>query len=202
MTTNEGKYFFSYARNDSEFVLKLAKNLRISGANLWLDQLDIVAGQHWDRAVEKALNACESMILVLSSDSVASNNVMDELSYAIEKDKLVIPVLFQSCDIPFRLRRVQYVDFTEHYNKGLDQLLSAMDIRQVKSDDDIKPSLSVSARVFFILCTFSTDDIKKLLIEQNQKQNIFDIGIRTAGWKSWEGRSNVEIELRSMQKTL
>ena len=44
------KNFFSYAREDSEFVLKLAKELRAVGVNLWLDQLDILGGQRWDPA--------------------------------------------------------------------------------------------------------------------------------------------------------
>lgn len=52
------KFFFSYARNDSEFVLTLAKKLRIAVANLWLDQLDILGGQRWDRAVEKDYVEC------------------------------------------------------------------------------------------------------------------------------------------------
>ena len=192
MTNNYCEYFLSYARNDSEFALKLAKDLREAGANLWLDQLDIMAGQHWDRSVEKALKGCECMILVLSKHSVESNNVMDELSYAIDNNKIVIPVLIKSCDIPLRLQRVQYIDFTEDYNKGKDKLLLTMNIRQTIN----------SVRVFFILCSFSTDEIKKLLIEQNQKQNIFDIGIRIADWTSWEGRSSAEMSLESMQKTL
>ena len=126
----ELKYFFSYARNDSEFVLKLAKELRAVGANLWLDQLDILGGQHWDRAVEKALKSCKGMIAVLSPESVASDNVMDEVSYALEEGKLVVPVLIRSCDIPYRLRRVQYIDFTADYDTGFSQLLRALGIEQ------------------------------------------------------------------------
>ncbi|PKP40461.1 MAG: hypothetical protein CVT96_08715 [Bacteroidetes bacterium HGW-Bacteroidetes-13] len=36
--------FFSYSRDDTEFVLQLAKNLRQAGADVWLDQLDISPG--------------------------------------------------------------------------------------------------------------------------------------------------------------
>jgi hypothetical protein len=110
------QYFFSYARKDSEFVLKLANELRATGVNLWLDQLDIRGGQHWDRAVEGALESCQGMLVVLSPESVASNNVMDEVSYALEEGKLVVPILFRYCAIPFRLRRVQYVDLTEAWS--------------------------------------------------------------------------------------
>ena len=44
------KTFFSYSRVDSEFVLKLAKDLRTAGADIWLDQLDISAGKRWPPA--------------------------------------------------------------------------------------------------------------------------------------------------------
>ena len=107
------RYFFSYARKDAAFVLRLAQELREVGINLWLDQLDILAGQRWDRAVEEALVTCQGMIVALSPASVASQNVMDEVSYALEEGKLVVPILLRPCALTFRLRRVQYIDFTE-----------------------------------------------------------------------------------------
>ena len=124
------QYFFSYARKDTAFVLRLAKELREVGINLWLDQLDILGGQRWDRAVEDALQSCQGMIVVLSPDALASNNVMDEVSYALEERKIVIPILLHSCIIPFRLRRVQYIDFTADYQMGFAQLLRALRIDQ------------------------------------------------------------------------
>ncbi len=130
MSLEEFKYFFSYTRKDSEFVLQLAKDLRAVGAKLWLDQLDVLGGQHWDRTVEKALKSCKGMIAVLSPESVASDNVMDEVSYALDEGKLVVPVLIRSCDIPYRLRRVQYIDFTADYDTGFSQLLRALHIEQ------------------------------------------------------------------------
>lgn len=136
MPIDETRYFFSYARNDTDFVLKLAKELRAAGANLWLDQLDIVGGQRWDRAVEKALATCRSMIVVLSPESVASNNVMDEVSYALEENKLVVPVLYKACDVPFRLRRVQRIDFTTNYDAGFAHLLRALGIEQPTASPD------------------------------------------------------------------
>ena len=124
------QYFFSYARKDAAFVLRLAKELREVGINLWLDQLDILGGQHWDRAVEEALQTCQGMIAVLSPDALASNNVMDEVSYALEGRKIVIPILLHSCIIPFRLRRLQYIDFAADYQTGFAQLLRALRIDQ------------------------------------------------------------------------
>ena len=47
--------FFSYSRADSDFALRLAKDLREAGASVWVDQLDVKLGQRWDSAVESAL---------------------------------------------------------------------------------------------------------------------------------------------------
>lgn len=122
--------FFSYSRVDSEFVLRLAQDLRAAGANVWLDQLDIGGGQRWDNAVQAALRRCPNQIVVLSPDSVNSNNVMDEVSYALEEHKQVIPVLYRECEMPFRLRRVQYVDFRSDYQHGLSGLLKALGVAE------------------------------------------------------------------------
>ena len=126
MAAENSKFFFSYAREDSEFVLKLAIELRKAGAGLWLDQLDILGGQRWDEAIQAALGSCQGMLAVLSPSSVASQNFMDEVSYALEERKQVIPVLYRECSIPFRLRRVQHVSFTISYETGFADLLRAL----------------------------------------------------------------------------
>jgi hypothetical protein len=126
MVAETGKIFCSYARADDEFALKLAKDMKSAGASIWLDQLDIPKGQRWDRAVEEALQTCEYLLVILSPVSVESHNVMDEVSFALEEKKQVLPVLYRSCKLPFRLRRVQYIDFTVDYEDGLLQLRKAL----------------------------------------------------------------------------
>src|ERR1051326_2105568 len=122
------QYFVSYARVDGDFALKLAQDLRAAGVNLWLDQLDILGGERWDHAIEKALAECGAMIAVLSPESLASNNVLDEISYALEASKTVVPLLLRPCAIPFRLRRVQHVNFVSSYGSGLSHLLRSLHI--------------------------------------------------------------------------
>jgi hypothetical protein len=120
--------FLSYARKDAEFVLRLAKDLRAGGAGVWVDQLDIAPGQRWDRAVEDALAKCAQLLVILSPAAVESTNVMDEVNLALEDGKTVVPVLHRECQIPFRLRRLQYVDLTLNYEAGLDRLLETLGV--------------------------------------------------------------------------
>lgn len=118
--------FVSYARADGEVALKLAKDLRAANVKVWMDQLDIRAGETWDIAVEDALQACTGFLVILSPNAVSSRSVMDEVSFALEKNKRVVPVLYQTCEIPFRLRRVQRIDCTSDYLAGLSKLVDAL----------------------------------------------------------------------------
>ncbi|SRX56205.1 toll/interleukin-1 receptor domain-containing protein [Aequorivita sp. CIP111184] len=133
----ENTIFFSYSRDDSEFAFSLAKSLREAGAKVWLDQLDIKPGHRWDNSIENALKSSHTLLVVLSESSVKSNNVMDEVSYALEENKKVVPVLLEDCKIPFRLRRLQYATFTEGHKKGIDSLVSAL-----KLDDTVANKLA------------------------------------------------------------
>ena len=119
-------YFVSYARDDGEFVLRLSNGLREAGVSIWMDQLDLKPGDQWDAAVERALQHYSGLIVVLSPRSATSRNVMDEVSYALEENKTVLPVLMEQCDIPFRLRRFQRADFTSDFQTGLQMLNDAV----------------------------------------------------------------------------
>ena len=120
--------FISYSRTNRDFALSLAKELRSSGFDIWLDQLDIPTGSRWDDEVEHALEECEIFMVILTPDSISSNNVKDEIGYAIDNNKRILPVLLQNATVPFRLRRFQYVDFTsKSFDEGIEsakQLLS------------------------------------------------------------------------------
>lgn len=87
MSTDTPKTFISFSREDAEYVLNLATNLRSAGANIWIDQLDIPTGERWDRVVQKAWEDCEYFMVVLSPSAVDSENVMDEVAFALGKKK-------------------------------------------------------------------------------------------------------------------
>jgi hypothetical protein len=134
--------FLSYCRDDSDFVLQLAGDLKAAGASVWLDQLDIVPGQPWDRAVEDALRNCPRMLVILSPAAVDSTNVMDEISFALGEKKTIIPVLHKDCTVPLRLGRLHYVDFRKDYDRGLKELLKVL-----RPHPEQEPSTSASPNV-------------------------------------------------------
>jgi hypothetical protein len=125
---SDDRTFVSYSRADSPFAVKLASDLRANGASVWIDQLDIAAGARWDNSIEEALRRSARVIVLLSPKAVASQNVLDEVSFAMDEGKTLVPVLVEPCTIPMRLRRLQYVDFTSSYETALGRLLVTLGV--------------------------------------------------------------------------
>ena len=119
-------YFLSYARADEGAALRFANDLMAGGVSVWVDQYDIRPSQHWDRAVEAAVRSCEGLIVVLSPRSVASPNVADEVSVAIDDKKDLIPILIEPCVLPLRMTRMQFIDATRDYEAALRRCLAAI----------------------------------------------------------------------------
>jgi hypothetical protein len=137
-----GRIFISYSRANSNFVVRLAKDLKAAGHNIWLDQLDIPPGARWDAELERALEKCEIFMLILTPASMASENVKDEIGYAIDTQKRIVPVLLESASLPLRLRRFQYVDFTsKSYEDGLE---SAERLLRNLSEAPSSPRIEIS----------------------------------------------------------
>ena len=120
--------FISYSREDSEFVLRMAQDLKAAGASVWMDQLDIQPGQRWARALQDAIANAPRFLVILSPHSVSSTNVEDEVAFALEERKMIIPVLFCDCKVPFQLRPFQYADFRTDYDRGLKILLHTLGV--------------------------------------------------------------------------
>jgi TIR domain len=120
------KIFFSYSRSDSDFVLKLANHLKSAGFYAWIDQQDIKGGNRWDKAIETALSDASRVIVVLTQASVNSDHVKNEIAYALEAGKTVIPVLAEKCTPILMIIRLHRIDFTADYRMGLDELYETL----------------------------------------------------------------------------
>jgi hypothetical protein len=149
---NLKKIFFSYSRTDaSDFTLRLALDLKKEGFDVWIDQEDIRAGSEWDLEIEKALETCDCLLFIESEKSVASTNVLDEVYYAMEQHKRVIPVIYKDSKTPFRIQRLQHIDFSKDYPTGLANLIN--ELKGVPAAELLQPGdgkdIKIPVRPFF-----------------------------------------------------
>jgi hypothetical protein len=118
--------FICYSRSDKQFASQLVEDLANYDLTVWMDVRSIPTGANWDMEVQKGLDTSDVMLVLLSKASVNSQNVADEWSYFVEKNKTIVPIMVEPCEVPFRLSRRQRVDFTTDYRTGFEKLLKAL----------------------------------------------------------------------------
>lgn len=125
---NSGSIFVSYSRKDLNFAMRLTTELKKLGANIWIDQSGIGLGDNWDTSIEDALDAANILLLLVSKTSSASQNVQDEVSWAKNTDKKIIPLLIEDCEMPMRWQRMQYADFNSSPEKAIKSIIEVLNL--------------------------------------------------------------------------
>lgn len=131
MQPTTDKIFVSYSRHDEAFARKIAVWLaKTLNMGVWIDVDDIQPGVKWSAAIQDGLDNCEVMVVILTPESMESINVEDEWQYFIDLGKPVVPILLRTTSIPYQLRRIQWIDFSDQdeYNNALRQLI--VELRQ------------------------------------------------------------------------
>ena len=123
---NHVKCFVCYARTDSVFVKKIVNELLSNCVDIWFDQINITPGKSWDDEIEVAIQNAQVILFLASPIAVKSQNVKDELSYARNINKLILPVIITPCVLPLRYQRNQQIDLSGNYENGINHLVSLL----------------------------------------------------------------------------
>jgi tetratricopeptide (TPR) repeat protein len=127
INTSTISVFISYSRKDSVFVDRLEADLRARSFLTWVDRRKLEGGQNWLDMLERAIDLCNVLLVVLSPDAVMSDNVKMEYRYAKDQGRLIIPVELRTCPkVPIDLNSIQWVSFKNTYEQGLKDLLIAL----------------------------------------------------------------------------
>ncbi|MFM8661786.1 MAG: toll/interleukin-1 receptor domain-containing protein [Cyanobium sp.] len=122
------RIFISYSRQDAAFALGLQARLNDQGWGAWLDSEKLETGQHWREEIVKAIAGCDYFVLVLSSKSIQSENVVKELSLAESSSKPILPLMIEPVEIPdsmkYQLAGLQFVSLDcRALDDGLETLI-------------------------------------------------------------------------------
>jgi len=92
--------FISYSREDQQQVVKMVEYLRGQGISVWMDETDIHGATIWTKEIVEAIRASSLFILAISGHSIGSKNVVKELALASEREKIILPIYLEQCEIP------------------------------------------------------------------------------------------------------
>jgi len=104
--------FLSYSNKDKSWVSEFVSSLKEAGVKTWFDVHALAPGERWDDKLQQALRESNTIVVILSENSVESPWTFFELGAAIADKKRIIPVLLgdvESKRIPLLLRRFQFL---------------------------------------------------------------------------------------------
>jgi hypothetical protein len=127
--------FIAYVEEDFVLARRLCDALTHAGLAPWLDKDELLAGQNWPRAIERAIELCDAFVACLSTRSVGKRGHFQcELRYALDcarrmplEEAFLLPVRFDDCPVPHSIaRQSQYVDLFPDFDRGVRQLLRSL----------------------------------------------------------------------------
>ena len=125
------KVFISYSRKDIESAKRLTAELQKSDFDFWIDWEGIPPTVDWWKEIEKAIEESDVFIFLISPDSARSRVCKQELEYAVQNGKRLIPVVVratEAVEIPSELEHLNYIFLREQDNfvTSLTTLLTAI----------------------------------------------------------------------------
>ena len=149
MSDRKLRVFLCHASQDKPAVRELYQRLGAEGwIDPWLDEEKLLPGQDWDLEIEKAVEAADVVIVCVSNRSVTKEGYVQKeirkvLDIALEKPEetiFIIPLRFEDCELPRRLRTWHYVDYfpAGQRSRAYQRLLQSLQVRagQLQSRED------------------------------------------------------------------
>jgi formylglycine-generating enzyme required for sulfatase activity len=115
------RVFLCHASSDKAKARELYAQLKVWGAQPWLDEEDLIAGQNWRYEIQQAVQRSDVVLVCLSKASVTHEGfIKDEIGYALNQaDRqaevaiFVVPLRLEECQAPERLARWHWVNWFE-----------------------------------------------------------------------------------------
>ena len=100
--------FISHVEEDADTVLDIVRSLEAAGYTTWSYERDSYPGLDYLDQVERAIEGCNALIVLISPDSLGSQQVEDEVKWAREQRKYFLPVLKGITWAEFQNRRPKW----------------------------------------------------------------------------------------------
>jgi len=124
--------FIAHSSKDNRISKKIAEALKGEGFAVWYDEWEIKVGDSITQRISSGLQQGDFLVVILSKNSVKSKWVQKELAAALtleaKRSMFILPVLIDSCEIPILLQDRKYANFRKGFNRGLDELLDAINM--------------------------------------------------------------------------
>ena len=129
------RVFVAYVEEDLDSAQRIYNALKDAGFDTWMDRQNLLPGQNWPRAIERAIEISDFFVACLSPQSVCKRGTFQhEMRWAMDAarrlpldDVFFVPVRLTPCAVPRRIQQQwQYVDLFPRLDRGLSKLIAVM----------------------------------------------------------------------------
>jgi WD40 repeat protein len=154
MSQSTKRVFLSYGTRDAiEVAMWLHGALTSRGYQVFWDKegLRETTGSAWDRHLEEAIRTHDVVVALMSPHSVRpEGECRNEISFAKDLGKPIVPVMVRQCERPLRVHDLQYVDLEAFPRVGELERSAWLEeiIRFIENGVPVDPALSELRRRF------------------------------------------------------
>jgi DNA-binding response OmpR family regulator len=129
------RVFLCHSSVDKPRARALYDSLAKAGIDAWLDEEKLLPGQDWRLEILKAVRSSHAVVVCLSEEAVdragyVHKEIRQALDVADEQPEgamFIVPLRFEECAVPERLKQWQWVDFFS--KDGFEQLMRSLQAR-------------------------------------------------------------------------
>lgn len=122
--------FICHSSSDKGMSELLYSTLENRNVGCWMDTHDISPGIPYARAIMNGLEECKAMLVLISSHSIKSDDVLNEIDAAHSGKKLLIPIFLEKIDLPsdfsYYLNRRQWVIYNGNIEECVSSIIEAL----------------------------------------------------------------------------
>ena len=151
-----GHIFIAHVEEDADVALGIALGLEKAGYLTWTYEVDSVVGSSYILRTGEAVAQSQAVIVIISPDSLGSNQVTKEVVRAHESGKHFIPIL----------KNITHIEFQNRQPEWREAIGSATSISVPKAGvADIIPSIITGVALLGIKPETKTDSVRMARIE-------------------------------------
>lgn len=167
---NDKYIFVSYAHKDSPRVQPIMQAMIHHGFRLWYDS-GIEAGTEWPEYIADHISRCETLLVFMTQDVVASKNCRNEINFALDLGKEVLVVYMEPVELTQGLRlQLNSTQSMFKYLQASDEifltelfrakLLRACRGHEVQAEEDTTTAKPRSNTIISNICSLGSNDFK------------------------------------------
>lgn len=117
--------FISHDSEDKPIARRLEQDLRGAAFDVWIDHANLRVGQPLVDAIQQALRAASTVVVLWSARAAESRYVKFEWQAAVHIDKPMVPCRLDATELPLFLQTLLICDLSS-YDDGFRRLLQAL----------------------------------------------------------------------------